>query len=130
MHTHRPLTTDRPRPRPARQGPDRRFFAVAALALLAAVAGAPPPATAASHRLSQGLPFSDVDTDTTELSPDGRFVVYVHDATVDNARELWSARVAGGAEVISRPLCVYPEYPRYSGSGDVSKATSFTCVAP
>ncbi len=99
MHTHRPLTTDRPRPRPARQGPDRRFFAVAALALLAAVAGAPPPATAASHRLSQGLPFSDVDTDTTELSPDGRFAVYVHDAEVDNARELWSVRVGGGTPI-------------------------------
>ena len=40
-----------------------------------------------------------METSATELSPDGRFVVYVHDATVDNARELWSVRVAGGAPI-------------------------------
>ena len=34
-----------------------------------------------------------------ELSPDGQFAVYVHDATVDEAGELWSVRVAGGAPV-------------------------------
>ena len=44
---------------------------------------------------------------------------------------LQAARVdAGGATVISRPLCVYPQYPRYNGSGDVNEASSFTCVAP
>jgi feruloyl esterase len=45
-----------------------------------------------------------------------------------------------GAQVISdtniatlgrtRPLCEYPAYPRYSGSGDVNQASSFSCVAP
>lgn len=97
MNPQRPLTNDRARP--GRRGCDRSLAAVTALALLAAVAAAPPSATAASHRLSQGLPFSDVDTGTTELSPDGRFVVYVHDATVDQARELWSVRVDGGAPI-------------------------------
>ena len=27
----------------------------------------------------------------------------------------------------SRPLCPYPKYARYSGSGDINSATSFTC---
>lgn len=27
----------------------------------------------------------------------------------------------------TRPLCDYPSYPRYNGSGDVNAATSFTC---
>lgn len=29
----------------------------------------------------------------------------------------------------SRPLCEYPAWPRYKGSGDVNAAASFTCVA-
>lgn len=30
----------------------------------------------------------------------------------------------------ARPLCEYPSYPRYNGSGDVNAAASFTCTAP
>ena len=37
---------------------------------------------------------------------------------------------ASGATVLSRPLCVYPAYPRYKGSGDPNRATSFVCAAP
>jgi hypothetical protein len=29
-----------------------------------------------------------------------------------------------------RPLCEYPSWPRYSGSGDVNAAASFSCAAP
>jgi feruloyl esterase len=29
----------------------------------------------------------------------------------------------------TRPLCEYPLYPRYSGSGDITAAASFSCVA-
>ena len=29
-----------------------------------------------------------------------------------------------------RPLCEYPAYPRYNGSGDVNLETSFTCATP
>ena len=98
-----PLTNDRDRTRPVRRGPGRRLSAVAVLALLATLAAAPPPATAASHRLSQGLPFSDVGG--LKLSPDGQFAVYTHDAEIDGARELWSVRVAGGTPVrLSNPL--------------------------
>ncbi|MCY1379482.1 Mono(2-hydroxyethyl) terephthalate hydrolase [compost metagenome] len=28
-----------------------------------------------------------------------------------------------------RPLCAYPGFPKYNGSGDPNKATSFTCSA-
>ncbi|WP_257450565.1 tannase/feruloyl esterase family alpha/beta hydrolase [Archangium lipolyticum] len=35
-----------------------------------------------------------------------------------------------GETVLSRPLCKYPQYPRYNGSGDVNSAGSFTCVNP
>jgi len=64
---------------------------------------------------------------------DGTDLLAALDDWVSNGKApgtLRAASVAGGVEVISRPLCVYPEYPRYNGSGDVSKATSFTCVAP
>jgi feruloyl esterase len=30
----------------------------------------------------------------------------------------------------TRPLCVYPAYPRYRGTGDVNVAGSFVCTAP
>jgi hypothetical protein len=30
----------------------------------------------------------------------------------------------------TRPLCRYPNWPRYAGSGDVNAAASFTCVVP
>ena len=28
-----------------------------------------------------------------------------------------------------RPMCVYPTWPRYNGSGDPNSASSFTCVS-
>ena len=30
----------------------------------------------------------------------------------------------------SRPLCEYPLYPKYNGTGEVSAAASFTCTRP
>ncbi|WNG14353.1 tannase/feruloyl esterase family alpha/beta hydrolase [Cystobacter fuscus] len=35
-----------------------------------------------------------------------------------------------GAQLLARPLCKYPLYPRYKGEGDPASAASFTCVAP
>lgn len=35
---------------------------------------------------------------------------------------------AAPREPLSRPLCPYPQYARYNGSGDPSVASSFTCV--
>lgn len=34
---------------------------------------------------------------------------------------------AGGATTMTRPLCKYPAYPRYNGTGDVNDAANFTC---
>jgi hypothetical protein len=34
-----------------------------------------------------------------------------------------------GATQRNLPVCEYPAYPRYNGSGDVNAATSFTCTA-
>jgi feruloyl esterase len=28
---------------------------------------------------------------------------------------------------LSRPLCKYPSYPRYNGTGDVNLSSSYTC---
>lgn len=35
---------------------------------------------------------------------------------------------ADGKVTMTRPLCAYPTWPRYKGSGDVNNASSFTCV--
>jgi hypothetical protein len=34
------------------------------------------------------------------------------------------------AVTATRPMCRWPYYPRYSGSGDPREAASFTCTAP
>ena len=55
--------------------------------------------------------------------------------------DAWVTRdKAPGAQVITdtntatvgrtRPLCEFPAYPKYSGSGDVNQAASFTCAMP
>ena len=36
----------------------------------------------------------------------------------------------GGKVMRSRPLCVYPEYAKYNGSGDVNDGENFSCVKP
>ena len=37
--------------------------------------------------------------------------------------------VTNGLTDFSRPVCPYPELPRYSGVGDTTKASSFICAA-
>jgi feruloyl esterase len=37
--------------------------------------------------------------------------------------------VTGNVQDFSRPVCPYPALPRYSGTGDTTKASSFRCVA-
>lgn len=85
-----------------RQPTPRRAPRLAVAALLALAT--PGLLAAASYRLSQGLPFSDVRVEF-RVSPDGRFAVYVHDAVVDGANELWSVPLAGGDPVrLSAPF--------------------------
>jgi feruloyl esterase len=33
-----------------------------------------------------------------------------------------------GKATMTRPVCKYPAFPRYKGSGDVNTAASFDCV--
>lgn len=40
------------------------------------------------------------------------------------------AVVPAGGTPASRPLCQYPAYPKYNGSGDPNVETSFTCTVP
>ena len=35
-----------------------------------------------------------------------------------------------GETLLTRPLCVYPAYPRYDGKGDVNLARNYDCTAP
>ena len=37
---------------------------------------------------------------------------------------------ASGQVELERPLCKYPEYPRYNGAGDQAAAESYTCTTP
>lgn len=39
-------------------------------------------------------------------------------------------RSATGEPILSRPVCKYPRHPRYKGSGEETRAESFTCVEP
>ena len=35
-----------------------------------------------------------------------------------------------GAEGLTRPLCPYPQYPEYKGTGDLKKAENWVCKEP
>jgi feruloyl esterase len=50
--------------------------------------------------------------------------------TPPSAQSLAHRKVdASGATVAARPLCKYPAYPRYRGTGDVNVASSFVCTS-
>lgn len=100
----------RPAPDAAATAPRRRrpFAATRrlrrrTLPVLALLASGPTIAAAGSLRLSEGLPFSDVQlnfpTHLPRVSADGLYAVYVHDAVVDRAYELWSVPLVGGDPV-------------------------------
>ncbi len=65
--------------------------------------------------------------DTADLlTPLDRWVSHGRGPETLKARKL----DANGATLLSRPLCVYPEYPRYKGKGDPNAASSFKCTEP
>ena len=43
--------------------------------------------------------------------------------------QLLASKIVNGVTTFTRPLCPYPALPRYSGTGDPTMASSFTCVA-
>jgi feruloyl esterase len=55
---------------------------------------------------------------------------WVEQGTPASAQSLVHRMVdASGATTAARPLCKYPTYPRYKGSGDMNDAASFACSA-
>lgn len=44
--------------------------------------------------------------------------------------ELVAEKVNAGSVSMSRPLCLYPRYPHYIGTGDVNAASSYRCQMP
>jgi feruloyl esterase len=43
--------------------------------------------------------------------------------------QIITSKIVNGVTTFTRPLCSYPELPRYSGAGDPTKASSFVCAA-
>jgi len=43
---------------------------------------------------------------------------------------LLASKVTGGQVVRTRPLCVYPQVARHTGTGSIEDAANFRCVAP
>ena len=97
------------------------------LTLLAALALA---RTAAAQTTPDTL-VAEVRTLSAATDNDARF-----DALT--ALENWVERGIAPASMLatkqgsslSRPLCPYPELPRYKGSGDPNDAASFACAVP
>ena len=67
--------------------------------------------------------------DTVDLL--SALVRWVEEGEPPSSQRLVSAKLdMEGAVQFQRPLCKYPEYPRYNGSGDTNDAASFTCTKP
>jgi hypothetical protein len=47
-----------------------------------------------------------------------------------SSRKIVATRSVDPGKGMERPLCRYPQYPAYNGSGDPNAASSFTCVSP
>jgi len=79
------------------------LFSGTMLTAVIILAGFPDPTLAQPVRLSSsGLSTSDVET--AKLSPDGKYVVYVHDDQIDDAYRLYSVPTGGGTPVPLSPI--------------------------
>jgi hypothetical protein len=53
---------------------------------------------------------------------------WAEQGTAPSAQGLVHRKVDGtGATTTARPVCKYPSYPRYKGSGDVNDAVNYSC---
>lgn len=43
--------------------------------------------------------------------------------------DITASKVSAGVTQFTRPMCEYPKFPKYNGSGNVNDAANFTCVA-
>lgn len=56
---------------------------------------------------------------------------WVEHGTPPSAQALVQRKLdASGATTLSRPLCKYPAFPQYKGSGDPNDAANFSCATP
>ncbi len=46
-----------------------------------------------------------------------------------STRKIVATRSVEPGTGMQRPLCKYPQYPKYNGTGDPNAETSFTCVS-
>jgi len=65
-----------------------------------------------------------------EWATTGRTPDVIHASRPTAAGGPPGAPPAAPREPLSRPLCAYPAYAKYDGSGDRNAEASFTCVAP
>jgi feruloyl esterase len=55
------------------------------------------------------------------------------DAWVDRGtlpQRIEASKITAGKVTRTRPLCPYPQFARYKGTGSVDEAMNFACVAP
>jgi len=71
--------------------------------------------------------FGGVGPDNVDLLK--AMSTWVEQGTAPSVQGLVHSKVdaATGATTMTRPVCKYPAYPRYNGSGDANAASSFTC---
>lgn len=81
------------------------------------------------HFLAPGVGhcFGGVGPDKVDLLK--AMVTWVEGGTAPSQQGLVHRKVdaATGATTMSRPVCKYPSYPRYNGTGDVNSAASYSC---
>jgi feruloyl esterase len=44
--------------------------------------------------------------------------------------DITATKYNGSNVVMTRPLCAYPQVPKYNGTGDTNDAASFVCASP
>ncbi len=73
--------------------------------------------------------FGGVGPDTIDLVD--AVTKWVEEGKRPSSANLVSSKLdASGKVAYQRPLCQYPKYPRYNGSGDKTAAASYTCANP
>lgn len=55
---------------------------------------------------------------------------WVEKGTDPTTSTIVASKLTDGKATMTRPLCVYPTYPRYKGAGDPNASSSFECANP
>ncbi len=60
----------------------------------------------------------------------GPLMAWVEKGTDPATSTIVASKLTDGKATMTRPLCVYPTYPRYKGAGDPNAASGFECANP